>query len=180
MSTNYYMRIFDKKIVDKYFPFKDYEEEEMDGDLVIVENNKRCIIEHPNSYLVHIGKRSSGWLPLFQAHKTAYNSVMELKNFLREHPEIQIEDEYENSMTLKELQEEFFNWGKNSPHYRYKRIMRPHGGYTLERAEDDYKGPCIQGPLSHIEYMKFLEEGSPYITYTKDADGYEFTDGDFS
>ena len=65
MSTNYYMMTTDKEIVKKYFP------------------NEYEIVDFLYlGYEIHIGKRSMGWRPLFQAHKKAYNSVSELLIFL--------------------------------------------------------------------------------------------------
>lgn len=51
MSTNYYAKFTDKKFVARYFP-EEFEEV------------KEGIY---STYLVHIGKRSNGWKPLFQS-----------------------------------------------------------------------------------------------------------------
>ena len=67
------MMTTDKELVNKYF------------------NGEYEIVDDPYlGYEIHIGKRSSGWKPLFEAHKKAYGSVSEMIEFIMNHPEIHI------------------------------------------------------------------------------------------
>ena len=96
MGTNFYMMTKSKKLVEKHFPYE-YE-----------------IVDTPYfGYEIHIGKRSFGWMPLFQEHKSAYDSVEGMKEFIRKHQKsIRIFDEYSREFTLEELDDEFIKWGE--------------------------------------------------------------------
>lgn len=149
MSTNYYMITTDKNLVEKYFPFE-YE-----------------ITDDPYlSYEIHIGKRSLGWKPLFEAHKNAYDSVAGLLYFLSENKnKIEIYDEYGKLHTIEQLKEELIDWGD----YQTKKVIE------YERVGK------IQSPIDHVE---IAEKESEYswvdINYWHDRDGYDFTDRSFS
>ena len=140
----------DKKLVKKYF----------DGEYEIVDDPYL-------GYEVHIGKRSSGWKPLFEAHENAYNSVSGLLDFLQKyHDKIEIYDEYNELLSISKLKKELIDWAENqekrSIHY------------------DDYIGD-IQAPIDHVE-MDQRDDRQPWlkIKYWHDKDGYDFTDRSFS
>lgn len=140
MTTN-------KELVHRYFP-GEYE-----------------IVEEPYlGYEIHIGKRSCGWKPLFQEHKNAYTSVSEMMQFIREHPEIQIFDEYGDSFSVDQLKEELVDWAE----HQKKRII-------------EYEGVGkIQTPIDHVEISERESEWSLIqVSYWHDKDGYDFTDREF-
>ena len=148
MGTNFYMMTTDKELVHECFP-DEYE-----------------IVEEPYlGYRIHIGKRSSGWRPLFEAHKKAYSSISEMIQFLVEHPSINIYDEYGTSYAIAQLKEELINWAANQE----KRMIH----------YDDYTGE-IKAPLDHVE-MDQRDNRNPWlkIRYWHDKDGYNFTDRPF-
>lgn len=171
MGTNYYMMTKDKDLVEKYFP------------------NEYEIVDTPYfGYQIHIGKRSAGWQPLFQEHKNAYNSVSEMKEFIKSHCSIKIFDEYGRKFTLMQLQKELIDWGKCQEVKYMKHIPEGvpdelFGGkkYLIESTKDDYD---ITIPFDHIEYERLdiernnwrLERESYYF---KDKDGYDFMKNDF-
>lgn len=140
-------------------------------------------------YEIHIGKRSAGWKPLFQEHKNAYNSVEEMKGFIRKHQRsIRIFDEYAREFTLEQLEEELITWGEQQEIHYMKHIPEGvtdevFGGkkYLVESTKDDYD---IMIPFDHMEFEKL----DPYREfckckhqsyYSKDKDGYDFMKGDF-
>ena len=140
MTTN-------KELVHRYFP-GEYE-----------------IVEEPYlGYEIHIGKRSYGWKPLFQWHKNAYTSVSEMMQFIREHPEIQIFDEYGDSFSVDQLKEELVDWAE----CQEKRVI-------------EYEGVGkIQAPIDHVEISERESEWSLIqVSYWHDKDGYDFTDREF-
>ena len=163
----------DKNFVERYFP-DEYE-----------------LVDDPYfGYEIHIGKRSIGWKPLFQDHNKAYKSVEEMKQFITNNYDLlKIYDEYGKFFTLKELQEELIDWGKNQV-IRYMKYIpegvpdKVFGGktYLIESTADDYD---ITIPFDHIEYEKlnpyhekYIDNGVSYCS--KDKDGYDFTERSFS
>lgn len=169
MSTNYYMMVTSKKLVTKYFP------------------NEYKLVDKPYlRYLIHIGKRSIGWVPLFEAHRHAYDSVENMISFIIIHKNnIQLFDEYNKKLTLEQLIEELVKWGE----YQTVRYMKyiPGGRvwnqkygwkeYFEESTKDDYD---IIHPYDHLEYSKFdTDEIWELPTYYKDKDGYNFIEGEF-
>lgn len=166
MSTNYYMIITDKNLVEKYFP------------------DEYRIVDKPYwGYEIHIGKRSYGWCPIFERHNKAYRSVKEMIEFLsRYHDVIGIYDEYGTEISIKELQEELIDW-KEHQEIRYMKYVPKgvpdelFGGtkYFIEGTKDDYD---ITIPYDHIEYVKLNRfEAASY--FYRDEDGYVFIDGEF-
>lgn len=124
------------------------------------------IVDDPYlGYRIHIGKRSCGWKPLFQAHKNAYNSVSDMMKFIMNHPEIHIFDEYKNLLSMEQLKEELVDWAE----HQEKRII-------------DYEGVGkIQAPIDHVEISKReVNRSWVIIKYWHDKNGYDFTDGEFS
>ena len=103
-----------------------------------------------NMYELHLGKRSVGWVPTIQLYKDNakynWNSPTEMMEVLREaleDPErdMQIEDEYEEVMSLDELEHDLLYWDKEDSQghdtsYRggYRRFTYDHhrvdGTYT--------------------------------------------------
>ena len=140
--------VTNKELVNKYFP-EEYE-----------------IVDDPYlGYNIHIGKRASGWKPLFEAHKNAYNSVSEMLKFILKHPQIHIYDEYDKAMSIKQLKEELIDWAK----YQEKRIIH----------YDDYVGD-IESPIDHVQIsQRDRREPLLKIEYWHDKDGYDFTDHTF-
>lgn len=143
------MMTTDKELVKKYF----------DGEYEIVDDPYL-------GYEIHIGKRSAGWKPLFEAHDNAYTSVSEMLDFIMNHPEIHIFDEYGESFSIAQLKEELIDWAENQ-----EKIMIHY---------DDYIGE-IQSPIDHVE-MDRRDNRNPWlkIHYWHDKDGYDFTDRPFS
>ena len=143
------MMTTDKELVKKYF----------DGEYEIVDDPYL-------GYEIHIGKRSSGWRPLFEAHEQAYNSVSEMMGFIMNHPEIHIFNEYGESIAIAQLKEELVDWAENQE----KRMIH----------YDDYIGK-IQAPIDHVEMNQRDNRNSWLkIRYWHDKDGYDFTDRPFS
>lgn len=152
MSTNYYMMMRNKKIVEKYFP------------------NEYEIVDSPYfGYEIHIGKRSIGWKPLFEEHKHAYESVKEMLSFIEKHKRyIRIFDEYNQEFDIDGLKEELIAWGdceKEMIHYD-DRIG------DIERPIDHVEIANREKALGSKEY--------DWIKYWHDEDGYDFTDRSFS
>lgn len=151
MSTNYYAKFTDKKFVTRYFP-EEFEEV------------KEGIY---STYLVHIGKRSNGWKPLFQTHPNAYLSVEEMLGFLGDCAE-DILDEYGESYTVDELKQELVDFNKG---------LKP-----VKRFYSDFIG-WVTLPIDHTAYFKKTTD--PYerryaTDFFNDKDGYNFLIGEFS
>ena len=143
------MMTTDKELVQKYF----------DGEYEIVDDPYL-------GYEIHIGKRSAGWRPLFEAHEQAYTSVSEMMEFIMNHPEIHIFNEYGESLSITQLKEELIDWAD----HQEKRVIH----------YDDYIGE-IQAPIDHAE-MDQRDNRNPLlkIKYWHDKDGYDFTNRPFS
>lgn len=172
MSTNYYLMTQSKELVKKYFP------------------NEYELVDEPYlGYKIHIGKRSAGWMPLFQRHDKAYKSVAEMINLITTHEKkFEIFDEYGEKLTIEKLKRELIDWGKNQK-IRYMKyipegVSNGFGGkqQLVDSTEDSYD---ITIPYDHVEYEKldpydhnnFWRSDEPF--YTNDKDGYNFVKGDF-
>lgn len=102
MSTNYY---FEAKDVDEII-----ERLKSVSPLISNEDLKRIKNGLTN---IHIGKRSGGWQPLFEASEY-FSNMKELKSFYNTYKDILIiKSEYNYEMTWEELTEELFEWGKD-------------------------------------------------------------------
>lgn len=166
MSTNYYAYTRNRDIVYKHFDHSKCQDEFEISD---------CIALPEMGYLIHLGKRSCGWKPVFQTHLDAYSSVEGMLEFFRAHPDdFLFYDEYFEQMPLEKLKEELIDWNKDTPTVYYKKA--------------DYRGRFVEvqpgepydftGPIDHAEYMRVFP--SPYDSHRwKDKDGYDFLDGDF-
>ena len=144
------MMTTDKELVQKYF----------DGEYEIVDDPYL-------GYEIHIGKRSCGWRPLFEAHNDAYDSVSGLLDFLQKYQDkVEIYDEYNELHTIEQLKEELINWAEDQE----RRMIY----------YDDYIGD-IEAPIDHVE-MDQKDNRNPWlkIHYWHDKDGYDFTDRPFS
>ena len=149
MSTNYYMLIKDKDFIDQYFP-DEYELENLPF----------------SGYEIHIGKRSCGWKPLFEAHSLAYHSVEEMLEFIKKHKsKIKLYDEYHHPLSIKDLKKELVDWEKDQE----PRIMnlKDEGIYT--------------SPIDHLEYINNNKHKYAYYVgnYFHDKDGFDFCEGSF-
>ena len=173
MGTNFYFITQDREIKDKYFNYDDY-----------------TIVDTPMfGYEVHLAKTSCGWKPLWQDH-SFYHSVAELKEFYFKHKEkLFLYDEYGRFYKWEEFEERVVNWGEQQE-IRYMKYIpegvpdEVFGGkkYLIESTKDDYD---ITIPFDHIEYDKldvyrdnWRYEHKSY--YSKDKDGYDFMQCEFS
>lgn len=108
-----------------------------------------CAIQEAT--VIHIGKRSGGWLPLFQK-TNYYSSVKEIKDFYIKNKEhLLIIDEYDVEYSLDELDEEIFNWNKGNPEAK-----------------------------THLDLNEYRNGSNYGAFYYIDSEGYEFTDTEFS
>lgn len=154
MSTNYYACFKNKAIVNKYFGYEEYEKNILDDKGIV--------------YCVHIGKRSMGWKPLFEAHPAAYSSVDDMIAFFNKYAD-DLVDEYNRSYTLDELKKELIDWNKD---------VTPHEEFYSEKVG------YVTIPIDHTIFAK--KDGSLFLEFTNkpayynDKDGYNFLYGDFS
>ena len=151
MSTNYYAIFDNKEIAERYFP-EEYEE--------LIEDDKK-------SYMVHIGKRSYKWKPLFQEHSKAYSSVEEMLGFLGKFSN-KIIDEYGKKYSLEEFSEALVDWNKD-----------------LRESREFYSNYIgwITIPIDHTTYSQKTTnsyERQFCSHYHNDKDGYNFFVGEFS
>ena len=120
-------------------------------------------------YEIHIGKRSGGWLPLFQSHP-GIKSVKDIEKFCTM-PEVRIYNEYNEEFTWEQLKEELVYWNGGVE-----------GAVPKEYHEVDPTFPFYDPdmpnytPVSHFVYGN----GKYAHYYTKDSEGFEFTEGDFN
>ena len=120
-------------------------------------------------YEIHIGKRSGGWLPLFQSHP-GIKSVKDIEKFCTM-PEVRIYNEYNEEFTWEQLKEELIYWNGGVE-----------GAVPKEYYEVDpnfrFYDPDMPNyaPVSHFAYGN----GKYASHYWKDDEGFEFTSGDFS
>ena len=119
---------------------------------------------------IHICKCSMGWLPLFQAHKGKFNSIVEMKKFYDANTPI-IKNEYGEEFTWEQFSDKVIchNGG-------YKGAIKP------KKIKRDKTLPFYDSnmpdhiPVSHFEYAN----GAYSSRYFKDPQGYEFTYEEFS
>ena len=172
MGTNFYMITQNKEIKDKYFKDDDY-----------------TIVDYPMfGYEVHLAKTSFKWKTLWQEHKF-YHSVSEFKEFYFKYKDnLFLYDEYGKFYDWNGFEERVINWGEQQE-VRYMKYIPDgvpdeiFGGkkYLVESTEDDYD---ITIPFDHVEYEKLdvYREYRGYDRqsyYSKDKDGYDFTDREF-
>ena len=141
MGTNYYLQTYSGEIVHKYFP-DEYEITE--GEQIVVGNKQIT----PCVYEIHLGKRSWGWLPTFEQHKNAYQSVEEMIEFIQNHAEITIINEYDEVMTLDDLKRELIDWNKDNPDAKDHCEYEKKEGYSIKSFKDKDGYIFIQGAYS--------------------------------
>lgn len=149
MGTNFYLLVKNKSIAEKIGDFE--------------------LTDTPDwGYLIHIGKRSCGWLPLFQSHK-GIKSVKDIEEWSR-WPGVIILDEYNEVLTWDQLKKELIDWNGGAE-----------GKIPKEHYEVDPNSPYYDSdmpnytPVSHFAYGN----GKYSSDYFKDREGYEFTYNEF-
>ena len=157
MGTNFFFFTKDKQAVQEYAPYS-YE-----------------LTDEPEfGYLIHAGKRSCGWIPLWQAHRNGISSVKEYKEAY-DSGAFRIIDEYYNEYNWNKFDEQFiqFNGGIS-------------GVQKKEKLNNDPKSPFYDphtptyGPISHCSGPDCTYRfGWADIDYFKDPKGYEFTSHEF-
>lgn len=149
MGTNFYLITKNKSIAEQIGDFE--------------------LTDTPDwGYEVHIGKRSGGWLPLFQSHR-GIKSVKDIEKWC-ELPEITIINEYDEEFTWEQLKEELIYWNGGVE-----------GVVPKEYHEVDptfpFNDPDMPNytPVSHFAYGN----GKYASHYFKDSEGFEFTNEEF-
>lgn len=152
MGTNFYLSTKNKETRDKYFGYN------------------YNLTDTPDwGYEIHIAKTSGGWLPLFQKHN-CIQSVKDIKR-LYETGEFVLYDEYGTVYDWPEFEERVvkFNGGYNGAIPKTKYQQDPNSPWH-DRDMPNHT------PVSHFEYGN----GKHSHMYTKDEDGFEFMEGEFS
>lgn len=149
MGTNFYLLVKNKSIADKIGDFE--------------------LTDTPDwGYLIHIGKRSCGWLPVFKSHR-GIKSVKDIEEWSR-WPGVIILDEYDEVLTWEQLKKELIDWNGGVE-----------GKIPKEYYEVDLNSPYYDPdmpnytPVSHFAYGN----GKYSSDYFKDREGYEFTYNEF-
>lgn len=88
---------------------------------------------------IHIGKRSMGWTPLFQACEY-FESIKEMKKWYFENQDDYIiENEYKEELSWSELEDELITWKGNKSHFdevsHYINYYADEDGYEWTRSE---------------------------------------------
>ena len=150
MGTNFYLMTKNKSIAEQIGDFE--------------------LTDTPDwGYEIHIGKRSGGWLPLFQSHP-GIKSVKDIEKYCTM-PEVRIYNEYNEEFTWEQLKEELIYWNGGVE-----------GAIPKEYHEVDptfpFNDPDMPNytPVSHFAYSN----GKYAHYYFKDDENFEFTSGDFS
>lgn len=97
MSTNYFFRFDTRKAMKEAIDRWDFETVQD-----LFEENE-----------IHIGKRSAGWVPLFESHPGKFTSVKEMKEFY-ENNKVAIFEECERELTWEQLYEQLICWNKDN------------------------------------------------------------------
>lgn len=150
MGTNFYLMTRNKSIAEQIGDFE--------------------LTDTPDwGYEIHIGKRSGGWLPLFQSHP-GIKSVKDYEHYCTM-PDVCIYNEYYEEFTWEQLKEELIYWNGGV-----------NGAIPKEYHEQDpifpFNDPNMPNytPVSHFAYGN----GKYAHYYMRDPEGFEFTEGDFS
>lgn len=167
MSTNYYAYTRNRNLVYEKFDHDHCQDEFEISD---------CEALPDFGYLIHIGKCSCGWKPLFATHTDAYSSVRELQEFFTSHADdFLFYDEYFEQLPFEKLKKELIDWNKDAETIYYKKTD-PRGRFERVEPGEPYD---FTGPIDHIEYMRVYP--SPFHNgFWNDPDGYNFTTDNFS
>lgn len=150
MSTNYYLHTNNKSIAEQI------------GDYTITDS--------PDwGYLIHIGKRACGWLPLFQAHP-GIKSVQDIEMWCK-NPEVRIYDEYDSELSWEQLKTDLICFNGGTDGAIPKRYV---SALSANSPAYDANMPNYV-PVSHFSYGN----GKYAHLYFKDEQGYEFTREEF-
>ena len=89
---------------------------------------------------IHIGKRSMGWIPLFEANYDHFDSMKKMKDwYSKNQNNYTIENEYEKELTWNELEEELISWQGEKTHIglsgHYSGYYNDEDGYEWTRGE---------------------------------------------
>ena len=141
MSTNYYLRTYSGEIVHKYFPD---EYEIIEGEPVVIDGKQIT----PCVYEIHLGKRSWGWLPTFEQHRFAYQSVAEMIALIEYCSELTIINEYDEVMSVDDLMCELIEWNKDNQDARDHCEYEKKEGYSIKSFKDKDGYIFIQGAYS--------------------------------
>lgn len=151
MGTNFYLLVKNKSIAEKIGDFE--------------------LTDKPDwGYEIHIGKRSGGWLPLFQSHP-GIKSVKDFEYYCTM-PDVRIYNEYYEEFTWEQLKEELIYWNGGVEGAKPRECHEP-PDQSLPYVDHDMPNWT---PVSHFDYGN----GKYAHYYTKDPEGFEFTEGDFS
>lgn len=157
MGTNVYFFTKDKSAAQKYAPYG-YE-----------------LTDEPEfGYLIHAGKRSCGWIPLWQAHRNGISSVREYKEAY-DTGAFRIIDEYYNEYDWDKFDEEFiqFNGGISGAIEKVKNTIDEHDKFYNSNMPEYL-------PISHCSGPDCTYNLGQYSgDYFKDEAGYEFTSHEF-
>ena len=130
------------------------------------------LVDEPDfGYMLHIGKRSGGWLPLFEAHGNEIRSIADYKR-LYDTSDFKIFDEYDRELTWKEFEDQLLSWYGGVDGAVPKSKFKYNFG-------TDANPILLNTPASHIEFSKH-DKLCRYFKYFKDPQGYEFIDSEFS
>jgi hypothetical protein len=150
MGTNFYLFVKNKSIAEKIGDFE--------------------LTDTPSwGYLIHIGKRSCGWLPLFQSHR-GIKSVKDIEEWCKL-PEITILNEYDEEFTWEQLKEELIYWNGGVAGAKPREYHEPPDP-SLPYVDRDMPNWT---PVSQFDYGN----GKYASHYYRDSEGFEFTDGEF-
>lgn len=150
MGTNYYLRTCNKKIAKEIGRYE--------------------LVDEPDfHYVIHIGKRSFGWLPLLQG-APGIKSVKDIEHYCTM-PEVQIFDENKEELTWEQLRKELIEWNGGCDGAIPKKIVK-------NDPMCPFYDPGMPNhvPVSHFEY----KNGAYASHYFKDENGWEFCDEFFS
>lgn len=127
------------------------------------------IVDEPNfRYELHIAKTSHGWLPLFQKNDVV-KSVKDIKR-LYDTGLFKIIDENLREYTWPQFEERVLKWNGGVAGAVKTKLENINPESAL------FKPHHETVPISHFEY----ENGKYAYMYSKDEQGYEFCDTDFS
>lgn len=167
---NYYAVTKDKKVVENYF----------------ISKERGCEFDTLQGksewYMIHIGKTSKGWKPLFEAHCNAYNSVEEMIIFFGNRDNIfSFCNEDRRRVTFNQLINELVYWEQTQIENNGTRYFKWYDhGYSgmLEEVKPDDAYDLIM-PFDHIDYHNICGDSFFRNGFWRDKNGYNFSDREF-